>query len=139
LAFYTDFSGGRLDDKGNFAIEPGMLGFINSCYQLGSIFAVPIAPWFAHRFGRRWSIMLGSWIMVVGALIQGFSQHGMFIFLSRALFCRSAYRHKNHSQHDFLVSAHHANIFTFLQSPCTSLPACSSVSAFSSPSFLVPL
>jgi MFS family permease len=60
-----------------YAIEPGLLGFVNSSYQLGSIFAVPFAPWFAHRFGRRWSIMLGSGIMVAGALLQGFAQHGM--------------------------------------------------------------
>lgn len=84
-AFHKYFSGGRLDDKDNFAIEPGMLGFINSCYQLGSIFAVPIAPWFAHRFGRRWSIMLGSWIMVVGALIQGFAQHVAMYIIARML------------------------------------------------------
>ena len=72
-----DLGNGRKDAKGNFAIEPGMLGFVNSCYQLGSIFAVPFAPWFAQRYGRRWSIMLGSWIMVVGALLQGFAQHRM--------------------------------------------------------------
>ena len=65
-----------MDDKGKYAIEPGLLGFVNTCYQLGSIFAVPVAPWFAQKYGRRWSIMLGSLIMVVGALIQGFAQHG---------------------------------------------------------------
>jgi MFS family permease len=71
-----DLGGGR-KEGGKFKIEPGLLGFVNSCYQLGSIFAVPIAPWFAQKYGRRWSIMLGSWIMVVGAIIQGFAQHGM--------------------------------------------------------------
>lgn len=79
-----DFGGGRkVDDK--FAIEPGLLGFINSCYQLGSIFAVPIAPWFAQRFGRRWSIMLGSVIMVVGALLQGFAQHVAMYIIARMI------------------------------------------------------
>jgi sugar porter (SP) family MFS transporter len=78
--FHHYLGGGRMDDKGKYAIEPGMLGFVNSCYQLGSIFAVPFAPWFAQKYGRRWSIMLGSLIMVVGALIQGFAQHvGMYI------------------------------------------------------------
>lgn len=66
--------------KDEFQIEPGLLGFVNSCYQLGSIFAVPIAPWLAQRFGRRWSIMTGSLTMVFGALLQGFAQHvGMYI------------------------------------------------------------
>ncbi|CAG7563838.1 unnamed protein product [Fusarium equiseti] len=78
--FHHYLGGGRMDDKGKYAIEPGLLGFVNSCYQLGSIFAVPVAPWFAQKYGRRWSIMLGSLIMVVGALIQGFAQHvGMYI------------------------------------------------------------
>ncbi|KAL6851331.1 hypothetical protein ACO1O0_008459 [Amphichorda felina] len=81
-AFHKYLGNGRTDDKGEPAIEPGLLGFVNSSYQLGSIFAVPIAPWFAQRYGRRWSIMAGSLIMVVGAILQGFAQHGMGI-----LFC----------------------------------------------------
>lgn len=71
--------------KGAYAIEPGLLGFVNSCYQLGSIFAVPIAPWFAQRYGRRWSIMLGSGIMVAGAILQGFSQHVAMYIIARML------------------------------------------------------
>lgn len=62
--------------KEQYDIEAGMLGFISSCYQLGSILAVPIAPWLNQRYGRRWSIMIGSITMVVGALLQGFAQHG---------------------------------------------------------------
>jgi hypothetical protein len=71
----SDFGAGHKDEKGKWGIEPSLLGFISSCYQLGSIFAVPFAPWMNQRFGRRWSVMIGSLIMVVGALIQGFSQH----------------------------------------------------------------
>jgi len=58
-----------------------MLGFISSCYQLGSILAVPIAPWFNQRFGRRWGIMAGSIIMIVGAILQGFAQNGKHALL----------------------------------------------------------
>ncbi|KAJ8118520.1 hypothetical protein OPT61_g517 [Boeremia exigua] len=75
----TDFGNGyqTLNSKKELQwdIEPSILGFISSCYQLGSIIAVPIAPWLNQRYGRRWSIMVGSIIMVVGALLQGFSQH----------------------------------------------------------------
>jgi MFS family permease len=71
-----DFGDGYKDAKENPAIRAAMLGFISSCYQLGSVFAIPVAPWLSQRFGRRWSIMIGSIIMVVGALIQGFAQHG---------------------------------------------------------------
>ncbi|KAF1350608.1 hexose transporter-like protein [Lizonia empirigonia] len=66
--------------KDQWDIEAGILGFISSCYQLGSILAVPIAPWINQRYGRRWSIMIGSITMVIGALLQGFAQHiGMYI------------------------------------------------------------
>jgi hypothetical protein len=61
-------------------IEAGILGFISACYQLGSILAVPIAPWLNQKYGRRFSIMLGSIIMCVGALLQGFAQHSKLPF-----------------------------------------------------------
>ncbi|KAH7088729.1 general substrate transporter [Paraphoma chrysanthemicola] len=79
--FNKYFGNGYKNPKtGKPDIEAGILGFISSCYQLGSIIAVPIAPWFNQKYGRRWSIMTGSLIMVVGALLQGFAQHiGMYI------------------------------------------------------------
>jgi sugar porter (SP) family MFS transporter len=85
--FNKYFGNGVMDKKDpkKYSFEPSMLGFVNSCYQLGSIIAVPIAPWINRRYGRRWSILIGSLIMVVGALLQGFSQHiGMYI-VSRML------------------------------------------------------
>ncbi|KAK7217755.1 hypothetical protein V2G26_005758 [Clonostachys chloroleuca] len=85
--FHNYLGGGRQiinsEGKPEYAIEPGMLGFVNSSYQLGSIFAVPIAPWFAQRYGRRWSIMLGSLIMVFGSLLQGFAQHIAMYIIAR--------------------------------------------------------
>ncbi|KAK4890201.1 hypothetical protein LTR27_011083 [Elasticomyces elasticus] len=78
--FNKYFGNGLKDDKGKWAVEASLLGIISSSYQLGSIVAVPIAPWFNNRFGRRWSILVGSVVMMIGALIQGFSQHvGMYI------------------------------------------------------------
>ena len=75
-ADWVDFGNGYKDENDNFKIEPALLGFVSSCYQLGSIIAVPIAPWFNQKYGRRWGIMAGSIIMVCGAIIQGFAQHG---------------------------------------------------------------
>lgn len=69
-------------DPKKYDIEAGMLGFISSCYQLGSVFAVPVAPWFNQKYGRRPCIMAGSIIMVVGALLQGFAQHSRFFLPS---------------------------------------------------------
>jgi len=78
--FNKYFGNGYVDSNRDPAIKADMLGFISSCYQLGSILAVPVAPWFNQRYGRRWAIMVGSLIMVVGAILQGFSQHiGMYI------------------------------------------------------------
>ncbi len=54
-----------------------MLGFISSSYQLGSIIAVPIAPWLNQTYGRRWSIMIGSIVMVIGSILQCFAQDGL--------------------------------------------------------------
>ncbi|KAF8859180.1 hypothetical protein BDZ45DRAFT_725466 [Acephala macrosclerotiorum] len=67
-------SDGTKDDKGKPTLPAGLLGFVSSCCQLGSIIGVPLAPWFNQRFGWRWSVMMGSIMMVIGALIQGFAQ-----------------------------------------------------------------
>ncbi|KAK2741865.1 hypothetical protein FQN55_008152 [Onygenales sp. PD_40] len=77
------FTDGAVDDDGEPTISSGLLGFVSSCYQLGSIIGVPIAPYLNQTYGRRWSIMLGSWIMVVGALLQGFAQHVAMYIVAR--------------------------------------------------------
>jgi MFS family permease len=72
-----DFGDGYITPKdGKPGIDPKIAGFMNACYQLGSILAVPVAPWVSQRYGRRASIFAGSVIMVVGAILQGFAQHG---------------------------------------------------------------
>lgn len=71
---FPDFSD-RKDATGEPVLSPGMLGFLSASYQLGSIIGVPIAPYVNQRFGRRVPILAGSIIMVVGAIIQGFSQN----------------------------------------------------------------
>jgi MFS family permease len=63
-----DFGEGLKDSKGKWAINASLLGFISSSYQLGSILAVPVAPWFNNKYGRRWSVMLGSVVMVIGCV-----------------------------------------------------------------------
>lgn len=55
-------------------------GIIAAAYSLGAILSLPFIGVVNDRFGRRWSIFGGSIIMVIGALIQGFSVHvGMYI------------------------------------------------------------
>ncbi|KAH7035959.1 lactose permease [Microdochium trichocladiopsis] len=84
--FNRYFGDGYINPKTNKVdINPSLLGFMNACYQLGTIFAVPIAPWLNNKFGRRWSIMSGSLIMMVGALIQGFAQHVAMYIIARII------------------------------------------------------
>jgi MFS family permease len=56
-----------------YAVEPNLKGFLGASYNLGSILALPFVPFINDRFGRRWSIMLGSLISMVGALLRGFA------------------------------------------------------------------
>lgn len=52
-----------------------MLGLIAASYSLGAILSLPFVPIINRRFGRRKAIFIGSWIMVIGAIVQGFSQN----------------------------------------------------------------
>lgn len=60
--------------------KPGgaLLGIISAAYNLGAICALPFVTYVSDHFGRRLSIFIGSWIMVVGAIIQALSINGMF-------------------------------------------------------------
>src|SRR6187402_3545090 len=83
-----DFGDGYRDPiSKSLSIAPALLGIINASYSLGAICAVPFAPMFNQYVGRRWAIMCGSITMVIGAILQGFAQHGerLRIFPSPAL------------------------------------------------------
>jgi MFS family permease len=56
-------------------------GILAASYSLGAILSLPFVPMFNQYFGRRWSIMFGSIVMVIGAILQGFS-NGSEIFHS---------------------------------------------------------
>ncbi|KAK4223358.1 putative sugar transporter [Podospora fimiseda] len=60
--------------------DGALKGIIAAAYSLGAILSLPFIPIINDKFGRRWSIFGGSCVMVIGALIQGFSVHvGMYI------------------------------------------------------------
>lgn len=46
------------------------LGFMIASYALGGILVMPLVPFVGDRWGRRTSIIFGSLVMVVGAIIQ---------------------------------------------------------------------
>lgn len=50
-----------------------MSGLIAAAYSFGAMLSLPIVPFINDKFGRRMAIFIGSWIMVIGAIIQCFS------------------------------------------------------------------
>ncbi|XDG08143.1 hypothetical protein ABKA04_007758 [Annulohypoxylon sp. FPYF3050] len=62
--------------------QGSLKGIIAAAYSLGAILSLPFIGVVNDKYGRRWSIFGGSAIMVIGALIQGFSVNelaGMYI------------------------------------------------------------
>jgi sugar porter (SP) family MFS transporter len=61
--------------------EGAILGLLVSCYSLGAITAIPFVPLVSDWVGRRYSVVFGSIVMIIGAILQGFSVNiAMFIF-----------------------------------------------------------
>jgi len=61
--------------------QGSLKGIIAAAYSLGAILSLPFIPMVDNRVGRRGSIMVGSAIMVLGAIIQGFATNvTMYIF-----------------------------------------------------------
>lgn len=61
-------------------------GIIAAAYSLGAIISLPFIGIINDKFGRRWSIFGGSFIMVIGAIIQGFSINSQLFLQEKALY-----------------------------------------------------
>ncbi|KAF3090917.1 hypothetical protein TWF102_003654 [Orbilia oligospora] len=61
------------------------LGIFSASYSLGAIVGLPFIPMISHRWGRRWTIIFGSVIMIIGAVIQGASQNFAMFTISRII------------------------------------------------------
>lgn len=59
----------------------GQLGLLVACYNLGAISSIPLVALVSDHLGRRKSIVLGSTIMIIGAVMQGLSQNREYISL----------------------------------------------------------
>lgn len=55
-----------------------ILGLLSALYSLGSICSLPFVPFVTDRYGRRFAIIFGSIIMVIGSALQTASQDCMF-------------------------------------------------------------
>ncbi|KLU91695.1 hypothetical protein MAPG_10213 [Magnaporthiopsis poae ATCC 64411] len=72
-------------DKPNGGMSGELKGIIAAAYSLGAIMSLPFIGMVNDRFGRRWSIFGGSAIMVLGAIIQGFSVNSAMYIVARML------------------------------------------------------
>lgn len=71
---------GELTDDGlpKYEIVSELKGFLAAAYSLGAVLALPFVPWVNQTFGRRWTIMFGSLVSLLGAFLQGFSNGSMW-------------------------------------------------------------
>lgn len=67
-----------MDGRPQYAIEANLKGFLGAAYSLGAILSLPFVPYVNQRVGRRWTIMFGSCVSLIGAIIQGFSNGGIY-------------------------------------------------------------
>ena len=58
--------------------QGSLKGIIAAAYPLGAILSLPLIPIINDRLGRRWSIFIGSFIMVIASLVQGFANSGKY-------------------------------------------------------------
>lgn len=62
-----------------------ILGIVNAAQSIGSVLSLPFVGILSDRIGRRFTLFLGCWVIVLASIIQAASlKYGMFVF-ARAL------------------------------------------------------
>ncbi|KAK4222287.1 lactose permease [Podospora fimiseda] len=59
------------------------LGLLNAMYSLGALMSIPFIPKTSHLLGRRYTILLSSLIMILGASLQASSFNSHMFLASR--------------------------------------------------------
>ncbi|KAJ5174041.1 MFS sugar transporter [Penicillium coprophilum] len=83
--YFGQETGKIVDDRPEYVIEANLKGFLGAAYSLGAILSLPFVPYLNQKVGRRWTIMFGSCVSLVGALIQGFSNGVAMYIVARML------------------------------------------------------
>ncbi|AEO57136.1 hypothetical protein MYCTH_2302958 [Thermothelomyces thermophilus ATCC 42464] len=60
-------------------------GILASALPLGSVIGLPFIPLVNDIWGRRWCIMFGSCIMIIGTIIQGLAINGPMYIMARGI------------------------------------------------------
>ncbi|KAJ5964351.1 MFS sugar transporter [Penicillium vulpinum] len=83
--YFGHATGKVVDGRNEYGIEANLKGFLGAAYSLGAILSLPFVPYVNQRVGRRWTIVFGSCVSLVGALIQGFSNGVAMYIVARIL------------------------------------------------------
>ncbi|KAF5863549.1 hypothetical protein ETB97_009793 [Aspergillus alliaceus] len=83
--YFGHRTGKIVDGKPQYEIEANLKGFLGAAYSLGAILALPFVPWINQRFGRRWTILFGSCISLLGALLQGLANGVAMYIVARIM------------------------------------------------------
>ncbi|KAJ2979206.1 hypothetical protein NUW58_g7263 [Xylaria curta] len=65
--------------------QGGYKGILASALPLGAVIGLPLIPFINDNLGRRWCVMIGSIIMIIGSLIQGFSINAPMYIIARLI------------------------------------------------------
>jgi MFS family permease len=76
--------------------QGSILGILTASYNLGAITALPFVSILSDHVGRRWAIMFGSLVMVVGAILQCFSVNSTLHSRKMKCLCNSDNTHHSH-------------------------------------------
>ncbi|KAI0913883.1 general substrate transporter [Ustulina deusta] len=63
----------------------GYKGILASALPLGAVIGLPFIPLVNDALGRRWCVMVGSVIMIIGSLIQGFAINAPMYIIARLI------------------------------------------------------
>lgn len=63
----------------------GYKGILASALPLGAVIGLPLIPYVNDNFGRRWCVMTGSLIMIIGSIIQGFAVNAPMYIVARLI------------------------------------------------------
>ncbi|KAH9906680.1 general substrate transporter [Xylariomycetidae sp. FL2044] len=63
----------------------GYQGILASALPLGACIGLPLIPLVNDNLGRKWCVMLGSVIMIIGSLIQGFAINAPMYIIARLI------------------------------------------------------
>jgi len=67
--------------------DGSILGILSAAYSLGTVLALPFVPFVTDRLGRKLPIVIGSIIMVIGAILQTATQNSPSIISDHWRFC----------------------------------------------------